>query len=73
MFLRTQLQQIFDHLVMVFGKEAVMEGKYSFFSRHKKKIQYIIDTLCDLGDKHQSMLIRVSPFSFSYKFRNPAN
>jgi len=44
---------------MVFGEAVVLDGKYSFYSRHKKKIQYIIDTMCDLSDKHQGMLIQV--------------
>jgi len=44
---------------MVFGEAVVLDGKYSFYSRHKKKIQYIIDTMCDLSEKHQGMLIQV--------------
>lgn len=60
MFLRTLLHQIYEHLVMLFGEEMMAKEKLGTqLSKHRKRIQNIVNTLCDLCDKHQSMLIKV--------------
>ena len=49
----------FEHMVMLFGLQVMLEGKYTSFTRHKKTLQHIIDTTCTLGDRHQALLVRV--------------
>ncbi len=49
---------------MVFGRQAIEEGRHFTFLRHKQSIQYIVDTSCALADRHQSLLIRVFPPPF---------
>lgn len=45
---------------MMFGEETMVKERLGMIlSKHKKRIQYVIDTLCDLCDKHQSMLVKV--------------
>jgi hypothetical protein len=60
MYLRTLLRQIFEHMIMLFGLQMMLEGRQSAFTRHKKTIQHIIDTTCALGDRHQALLVRAT-------------
>ncbi|KAL6068015.1 hybrid polyketide synthetase [Balamuthia mandrillaris] len=57
-FLRSQLRQIFDQLLMLFGPKAIVEAKSQHFKKHRKTIQHMVDAISNLSDTHQSMLVR---------------
>eukprot|EP01088_Endostelium_zonatum_P022369 TRINITY_DN954_c0_g1_i1.p1 TRINITY_DN954_c0_g1~~TRINITY_DN954_c0_g1_i1.p1 ORF type:complete len:831 (-),score=249.28 TRINITY_DN954_c0_g1_i1:66-2558(-) len=56
-FLKIQLRQVHDILVLLFGEE-LSPKNYNLFSRNKKTIQQMIDTLTNLCDNQQYMLVR---------------